>query len=265
MRRSSFHDASLADGALALNRVFEQYLLPMNFSAEQLRLHIDYNDVDAAASPLWYDDEGNVIAAALLGVRGERGWIGGFGVAPNYREQGYARQMLQTLEETARARGLRSIQLEVLHGNAGAIHAYRSANFEVARILRSYERIFEEAIEPEGFALADPDDFIERPDTAAPSWQRERASLRNGAASTALTNGTEYGLFRYNTDMAQVSKVNARDAASLDAVASAIAAHCGVHRVLIMNEPGDSTIAGYAQTARWSEPFTQYEMKLELD
>jgi GNAT superfamily N-acetyltransferase len=63
-----------------------------------------YNDVDPLASPLWYDDNGRVLAAALLAVRGKRGWIGAFGVAPENRRHGYATQLLDTLKDIARAR-----------------------------------------------------------------------------------------------------------------------------------------------------------------
>src|SRR5579884_3032322 len=130
MRRATFAQAAAGEGASALNRVFERYLVPITFSSEQLHLHMTYNDVDPLASPLWYDDDGNVLAAALLAIRGKRGWIGGFGVAPEYRGHGYAAELLNALKDTARARGLTSIQLEVLTENLPAINAYLGGGFE---------------------------------------------------------------------------------------------------------------------------------------
>lgn len=265
MRRASFAQAARGEGASALNRVFERYLVPITFSSEQLHLHMTYNDVDAAASPIWYDDEGNVLAAALLAVRGKRGWIGGFGVAPEHRGHGYAAELLQTLVQTARERGLRSIQLEVLKDNDPAIAVYRTGGFEIVRALRSFEHLVEEGRKPRGFISAAPDEFFEMPDPVPPCWQRERATLRNGAVSTAVsdTKGT-YALFRYNAHVAQVLKLSAADAKSLDALAAAIAAGREFQSALILNEPEESPIAQYARTARWSEPFTQYEMRLVL-
>jgi predicted GNAT family acetyltransferase len=226
---------------------------------------MSYNDVDPAASPLWYDDEGNVLAAALLAIRGKRAWIGGFGVAPEYRGRGYAADLLRTLERTARERGLHSIQLEVLVDNHPAIQTYRKGGFEIARTLRSFERIVEDARKPDGFASGSAGEFIDMPDAVPPCWQRERAALRNGAVSTAVADTrNNFALFRFNAHAAQVFKVHAGDAKSFDALACAIASGREFQSVLLLNEPDESPIAAYAKTARWSEPFTQYEMKLAL-
>lgn len=266
MRRATFADAAVGEGASALNRVFERYLVPITFSSEQLHLHMTYNDVDAGASPLWYDENGAVLAAALLAIRGKRGWIGGFGVAPEHRGHGHAVQLLQTLERTARERGLESVQLEVLADNLPAMQAYRQAGFSVTRTLHSFERLIEETDTPRGFISAAPADFIGMPDPAPPCWQRERATLRNGAVSSAVTDTKgNYALFRYNAQAAQVLKVDARDAQGLDGIAHAIAAGRGFQSVMLLNEPEESPVAGYATKAHWSEPFLQYEMKLTLE
>lgn len=265
MRFTSFAEASLAQGAFALNRVFEHYLVPVTFSADHLDLHLTYNDIDAAASPLWYDDDGNVAAAALLGVRGDRGWIGGFGVAPEYRGRGHARELLEAVRAAARERALRTIQLEVLSGNEPAIGLYRSGGFAVTRTLRSLERSLDADGNPGGFSTSPLGELIDRPDGVRPCWQRERRTLQNGAVSTAITDGRDFALFRYNSQAAQIFKIGVAGAAELESVALAISNGRGVARILIMNEPEDSPITAYAKTAHWNEPFTQYEMVLELD
>lgn len=225
-----------------------------------------YNDVDAGASPIWYDEDGSVLAAALLAIRGRRGWIGGFGVAPEHRGRGYATQLLHTIEETARERGLRSIQLEVLADNLPAIQAYRGAGFEIVRTLRSFERLVENAVKPAGFVFAAPEEFIDVPEPAAPCWQRERATLHNGAVSTAISDARNtYALYRFNAHAAHVLKIDVTGAKQLDSLARAIAAGREFQSVLILNEPDGSPISDYAKTAHWNEPFLQYEMKLTLD
>lgn len=265
MRRASFAQAATGAGASALNRVFERYLVPITFSSEQLHLHMTYNDVDAGASPIWYDDDGNVLAAALLAIRGKRGWIGGFGVAPEHRGRGYAAELLGTLVQTARERGLQSMQLEVLKDNEPAISVYRNGGFEIARTLLSFEHLVEDGRKPRGYVSAPPEEFFDMPDAVAPCWQRERATLRNGAVSTAVSDakGT-YALFRYNAHVAQVLKLSAPDAKGLGALAGAIAEGREFQSVLILNEPEESPISTYAKTARWNEPFMQYEMRLVL-
>lgn len=265
MRRASFAQAAAGEGASALNRVFERYLVPITFSSEQLHLHMTYNDVDAGASPIWYDDDGSVMAAALLAIRGKRAWIGGFGVAPEHRGKGYAAELIDTLVHTARNRGVQTMQLEVLSDNLPAIAVYRSAGFDVERTLRSFEHLVEDGRKPHGFITARPEEFIDLPDAVPPCWQRERHTLRNGAVSTGVTDTkATYALFRYNAHVAQVLKLSVPDAGGLNALADAIASGREFQSILLLNEPEDSPIASYARTAQWKEPFVQYEMKLTL-
>lgn len=265
IQRATFADAQLSDGAAALNRVFEHYLVPIAFSAEQLHLHIAYNDVDTSLSPLWYGEDGSVIAAALLGVRGKRGWIGGFGIAPEHRGRGYARELVEHMLSRARERGLQSIALEVLSENTPAIRVYERAGFEVTRRLHSVETIVEEPGAAPGFVRAEPEELIGEPDAVQPCWQRERATMLNGAVSSAVNDraGT-YALFRHNAGTAQVLKLNAASAEKLDALAHAVAQGHDFQRVLVLNEPEESPLLAYAQEARWNRPFLQYEMRISL-
>ncbi len=265
MRCSTFAQAAVGDGANALNRVFQEYLVPVTFSSEQLHLHMSYNDVVAAASPLWYDEAGKVLAAALLAIRGKRGWIGGFGVAPEYRGQGYASQLLRSLVEAARERDMKSLALEVLTDNAPAIATYRSAGFETVRELYSFRRTGEARATPLGFTTSKPDELIDEPDPVRPCWQRERGTLRNGAVSSAVSDMRgNYALFRYNAELAQVLKVRANNFTELTLLADAVSGSRS-RNVLILNEPAESTITPLARAGGWSEPLRQYEMLLDLE
>ena len=265
MRRSTFAEASLAQGAAALNRVFEEYLVPIEFSPEQLELHIRYNDVDTRVSPLWFDDAGEVLAAALLAIRGNRGWIGGFGVAAERRGCGFAGALLDEVAERAAQRGLQSISLEVLCENEAAVRLYRKRGFEIVRELRSFEIVSEGTALPAGFEWSDVTRFLDEPDAVPPCWQRERATLQNGAVTHAVTNGGgTYALFRTSKYAAQVLKLGASNSQALIDLASAVAADSEYQTVFVLNEPSESPIVPYAQSAGWNEPFTQYEMRLAL-
>lgn len=265
IQRATFADTPLAQGAAALNRVFEHYLVPIAFSAEQLHLHIAYNDVDTSLSPLWYGEDGSVIAAALMGVREKRGWIGGFGVAPEHRGHGCARELVEHMLEHARARGVESVALEVLCENTPAIRVYESAGFEIARRLHSLERTVEEPDPVPEFVEAEPEELIGEPDAAAPCWQRERATMRNGAVSSAVNDsGGTYALFRHNLGTAQVLKLNAASPAKLDALAHAVGRGHDYQRILVLNEPEESPLLNFAHEARWRRPFLQYEMRMTL-
>ena len=265
MRRASFAGAAPEAAAAAFNRVFTGYLLPMSFTPEQLELHIELHDVDRSRSPLWYDDAGNVMAAALLGVRGERTWIGGFGVAPEYRGAGYAKQLLEHMIADARAHGAREMWLEVLTENAPAIALYERAGFQITRTLRSFVRSSPDGAMPPGYRYEDPDPFVDLPDDARPCWQREPRTLRHGAVTTAVAGPQgAYAVYRWNAQRAQLFKLRAHSGEQLDALVHAVAADRSISGMILVNEPADSPIAEYAAAGGWSEPFTQYEMRLAL-
>lgn len=265
MRYSSFAEASLDEGAFALNAVFEGYLIPVAFSPEHLKLHMHYNDVVPSLSPIWLDDNGDVVAAALLAVRGKRGWIGGFGVAPRFRGHGFAKALVDSLFEIGRGRGLESITLEVLRENTPALNLYRSSGFAVTRGLCSFETFVESSGLPKPFIYASPDELVDLPDRAAPCWQRERASLLSGSVSAAVSDraGT-YALFRYNASLVQVLKFDARGVQTLSALARAIAFETAP-RVLVLNEPEESALVDFAREAGWSDRYSQFEMQVQLD
>ncbi len=128
-----------------------------------------------------------------------------------------------------------------------------------------FERLIEDPQKPPGFVNATPAEFIGLPDPARPCWQRERATLRNGAVSTGVTDTQgNYALFRFNSQAAQVLKADARDAGGLDTLAHAVAAGRDFQSVMLLNEPEESPIANYAIQAHWTEPFIQYEMMLNV-
>ena len=55
--------------------------------------HVRRNDVDLTRSPRWTVG-GELSGAALPAFRGDRAWVGGFGVVPAYRGRGLARRYL---------------------------------------------------------------------------------------------------------------------------------------------------------------------------
>ncbi len=82
MRRTTLSDLDAAGIAAAFNRVYQGYAIPVAVDAAWAERHARNFAIDLAASPLWLDDDGQTFGLAVLGVRGERGWVGGFGLAP---------------------------------------------------------------------------------------------------------------------------------------------------------------------------------------
>ena len=67
-------------------------------------------DLDLAASRVARAG-GEPVGIALLGLRGDRGWIGGMGVVPGARREGLGRRLMAAVIEQARSRArLRSVR-----------------------------------------------------------------------------------------------------------------------------------------------------------
>ncbi len=144
---------------------YEGYFTPMHVDAPTFRFMVDVWDVDLAKSRVALDGD-EPVGIANLGVRGDRGWIGGIGVVPRARRRGVGRLLMEALLAEAPP----AVQLEVLEQNEPAIRLYESLGFERTRVL-------------EVWSLAEAPLLDARRVDSAPlgqpglPWQREDASL----------------------------------------------------------------------------------------
>lgn len=125
---------SIEQLAEAFTLGYTGYFVPITFSAERMQQHITNHDIDLRASWAAFAD-GVPVALCLLGQRGGHGWIGGVGVAPDYRRRGVARALMQRVHQGARERGLTEIMLEVLVQNVQAKTLYEQLGYQVTRRL----------------------------------------------------------------------------------------------------------------------------------
>ncbi len=225
-----------------------------------MELHLDANDIAGSLSPIWYAEDGAIVAAATLAIRGPRGWVGGFGVAPPHRGRGIATELLDCVIGLARGRGIRSLELEVLCENGRAIRTYRRAGFETRRTLES-SRWAATRNSSARARLMPVAAFVKRPDRIAPCWQREVASLMRQPGLRAVSlDEHAYAIFRHDQREAQILKVEAPSSAALAALAASIVEIFGLGGVSLFNEPSASPIARYARDLGWQRTFEQYEM-----
>ena len=178
-------------GALAnmFTEAFTGYFFPMNMTAEALANHWRLYHIDGVRSLVMLDALGAFAGITLIGVRGTRGWCGGFGVAPAFRGRGAGKRLARDMVKTARASGLQSLQLEVLSQNDAARAIYEKVGLTVRRRLRTVEIAV--AALPDGtergasqVATSAPlvaEDIL----AAQPVWQQELASLLAMATETA--------------------------------------------------------------------------------
>ncbi|HEX7150864.1 MAG TPA: GNAT family N-acetyltransferase [Thermoanaerobaculia bacterium] len=92
------------------------------------------HDIDLDRSVVLESETGEFIGLSLFGVRGARGWIGAFGVAPRYRRVGYGAMLLDAQMLVARESGLGSVQVEVLIYNWAA-KLFEQIGFTTSRVV----------------------------------------------------------------------------------------------------------------------------------
>jgi ribosomal protein S18 acetylase RimI-like enzyme len=121
---------SRAELAAAFTAGYEGYFMPIKVDEPTLAFMVDAWDIDLARSRAALRD-GEAIGVTMLGVRGERGWIGGLGVAVPERRHGVGRALMEAVLETAPP----VVGLEVIEQNEAALRLYEDLGFERTRLL----------------------------------------------------------------------------------------------------------------------------------
>jgi ribosomal protein S18 acetylase RimI-like enzyme len=81
------------------------------------------------------EQEGRVIASAMGGYDGHRGWVYYFGVDPAHQRQGHARALLAELVRRLRALGCPKLNLQVRTSNLGAVEFYRRVGCKMDEVV----------------------------------------------------------------------------------------------------------------------------------
>jgi ribosomal protein S18 acetylase RimI-like enzyme len=120
----------LAELAALFSAGYEGYFVPLHVDEAALTFMVGAWDIDLARSRIALRGDER-IGVAMLGLRGERGWIGGLGVVPGARRSGVGRALMEAVLAEAPA----AVSLEVIEQNEPAIRLYESLGFERTRIL----------------------------------------------------------------------------------------------------------------------------------
>src|SRR5437868_13630547 len=128
---SSFTLDAFAD---IVTRSFEAYAYDISMTAALIsrRACVDSVDLYRSLVMLVGDEPAGM---AVLGLRRDRAWCGGFGVMLPFRGRGLSHQLTAALLDQARQAGAREFSLEVLTHNQPAITTYARAGLEVRRDL----------------------------------------------------------------------------------------------------------------------------------
>ena len=271
MRETTLATLNPAGFAAAFNLVYQDYLVPFVVDAAWAPRHIAGNDLDLAQSPLWLDDAGQVVGLAALGCRDARGWVGGFGVAPDYRGKGLAQGLILALLEAARQRGLSEVQLEVIKGNTRAVRTYERAGFAHIREVRIFAHPADSATSqdaPAQLHAVTPAELLPhatRLRPVRPTWQRETASLAHtpnlaGLALGSAAAPTAYVLYAANDTNASIVDFAAPTAELAQTLAAALPAHLPGRTLRLSNEPEESPVCAALDHLGWQETLREHEM-----
>lgn len=150
--------------AALFTRGYEGYAIPFRVDEAALRFFVDAWDLDLSRSLVALD--GAVpVGLVNIGVRGDRGWIGGLGVVPEARRRGVGRMLMEAVLEQAPP----TVALEVLEQNEAALRLYEQLGFRRTRVLEVWS-----VQAPEAEARRGEPRPLGQPDLP---WQREDASL----------------------------------------------------------------------------------------
>jgi ribosomal protein S18 acetylase RimI-like enzyme len=72
-----------------------------------------------------------IVATAMVGFDGHRGWINYLAVDPSQRLRGHAREMMNEAERLLTARGCPKLNLQVRAGNDAVLAFYAALGYEV--------------------------------------------------------------------------------------------------------------------------------------
>jgi ribosomal protein S18 acetylase RimI-like enzyme len=80
-------------------------------------------------------DGGAIVATAMVGHDGHRGWVYYVAADPDRRARGYGRAIMNAAEDWLRAAGIAKLQLLVRRENAGVAAFYQSIGYEEAETI----------------------------------------------------------------------------------------------------------------------------------
>lgn len=87
-----------------------------------------------AVNPEWFvvgDLNSEIVACAMFGYDGHRGWINYLAVSPQHQRRGYAKQLMQHGEGLLLAAGCPKLSLQVRTSNTQALSFYEALGYNV--------------------------------------------------------------------------------------------------------------------------------------
>jgi ribosomal protein S18 acetylase RimI-like enzyme len=240
---SSFDRAELAR---LFEAGYEGYFVPIHVDEAAFAFMVDAWDIDLDGSRVAVQD-GAPVGVTMLGVRGDRGWIGGLGVLPAHRRRGVGRALMDAVLEDAPP----SVSLEVIEQNEPALRLYERLGFARTRMLEIWSLAGEVPPVTARTVDARPLDQDDLP------WQRDASSLRGEYERIEVDGGA--ALVRTAGGRVNVLQLDARDArAAAEVLAAARGRGDSLHYV---NVPEGDPASAALRSLGGSLDLRQLEMR----
>lgn len=85
--------------------------------------------------------QGQIVATAMAGFDGHRGWINYLAVSPEVQKQGLGRQLITHVEQALTAMGCPKLNLQVRAGNAQALAFYQAIGYGQDEVVSMGKRL----------------------------------------------------------------------------------------------------------------------------
>jgi ribosomal protein S18 acetylase RimI-like enzyme len=87
------------------------------------------------------DVQGQLMASAMFGYEGHRGWVNSLAISPDHQRQGHAKTMMQHGEALLLASGCPKINLQVRASNAQVLAFYQSLGYQDDQVVSMGKRL----------------------------------------------------------------------------------------------------------------------------
>ena len=85
-----------------------------------------------------------IIATAMFGYDGHRGWLNYFAVLPQFQKSGYGKQLLEFGEKILFDKGCPKINLQIRADNKEAINFYKAVGYNEDEVISYGKRLIED-------------------------------------------------------------------------------------------------------------------------
>lgn len=87
------------------------------------------------------EQEGQIVATAMAGFDGHRGWINYLAVSPDRQRQGVGRQLVTHVEQALHTMGCPKLNLQIRAGNAQVIAFYQALGYGQDELISMGKRL----------------------------------------------------------------------------------------------------------------------------